>query len=320
MNEKTDQPQRLRLTLRQLEVFAALARTGSTRAAADRVARSQSAASTALAALESALGAPLFDRVGRRLVVNENGRALLPLTISLLEHAGELQSLFSRAPPAPLRMAASFTIGEYLLPPLIARWKQAHPEATARLVIGNTSEVIDAVVAFDVDIGFIEGRQRHPDVVVRRWLADELVVFAAPGHPLAGRKASIAELSAASWVLREPGSGTREASNRWLLGKLQPLRIELELGSSEAVKRVVAAGVGIGCLSRRAVAEALAAGWLVEVPARLPRPAERALSIVVHRERRPGRTAQAFIASCLAEQPNAGDAMPRRSRASRGSR
>ena len=307
MNDKTDQ--RLRLTLRQLEVFAALARTGSTRAAADRVARSQSAASTALAALETALGTALFDRVGRRLAVNENGRALLPLTLSLLEQAGELQTLFTREPPAPLRMAASFTIGEYLLPALIARWKQAHPQASARLVIGNTSEVMAAVVGFDVDIGFIEGRQRHPDVTVRRWLTDQLVIFAAPGHPLtAGRAASAGELAQASWVLREPGSGTREASDRWLLEKLRPLRIGLELGSSEAVKRVVAAGVGIGCLSRKAVAEALSAGWLVEVKTRLPK-AERALSIVVHRERRLGATAAGFVASCVVQAP--GEAVDR---------
>ena len=297
MNDETDQS-RLRVTLRQLAVFAAIARAGSTRAAADRVARSQSAASTALVGLESALGAPLFDRVGRRLVLNENGRALLPLTVSLLDQADELQSLFTREPPAPLRIAASFTIGEYLLPGMIARWKQDHPQATARLAIGNTSEVIAAVVAFDVDVGFIEGRQRHPDVVVRRWLADELVVFAAPGHPLAGRQVGTAELADAAWILREPGSGTREASDRWL-DKVGALRPELELGSNEAVKRVVAAGVGIGCLSRHAVAEALAGGWLVEVRTRLPK-AARALSIVVHRQRRPGRTAEAFVASCLA--------------------
>jgi DNA-binding transcriptional LysR family regulator len=296
MSEKTDQ--RLRLTLRQLEVFAAMARSGSTRAAADRVARSQSAASTALAALEAALDAPLFDRIGRRLLLNEHGRALLPLTISLLEQAAELQSLFTREHLAPLRMASSFTIGEYLLPEMIARWKQAHPQATARLVIGNSSEVIEAVARFDVDIGFIEGRQRHPDVVVRRWLSDELVIVAAPGHPLAGRRAGTAELAAAGWVLREPGSGTREATDRWLQGRVRPLRIELELGSSEAVKRVVAAGVGIGCLSRKAVAEALASGWLIEVATRLPR-AARALSIVVHRERRVGRVAEAFIRTCL---------------------
>jgi DNA-binding transcriptional LysR family regulator len=298
MSEKTDQ--RLRLTLRQLEVFAAMARSGSTRAAADRVARSQSAASTALAALETALDAPLFDRVGRRLLLNEHGRALLPLTISLLEQAAELQSLFNREHLAPLRMASSFTIGEYLLPEMIARWKQAHPQATARLVIGNTSEVIEAVARFDVDIGFIEGRQRHPDLIVRRWLSDELVIVAAPGHPLAGKRAATADLAAAGWVLREPGSGTREATDRWLQGRVRPLRIELELGSSEAVKRVVAAGVGIGCLSRKAVAEALGGGWLVEVRTRLPREA-RALSIVVHRERRPSRMARAFIASCFVE-------------------
>jgi DNA-binding transcriptional LysR family regulator len=297
MSEKTDQ--RLRLTLRQLEVFAAMARTGSTRAAADRVARSQSAASTALAGLEAAVDAPLFDRVGRRLVLNEQGRALLPLTLSLLDHAGELQSLFARTHPTPLRMAASFTIGEYLLPEMIARWKKASPHATARLVIGNTSEVIRAVAGFEADIGFIEGRQRHPDVIVRPWLSDELVIVAAPGHPLARRPASVAELAAAAWILREPGSGTREASDRWLLERVKPLRIELELGSSEAVKRVVAAGVGIGSLSRKAVAEALAGGWLVEVKTRLPR-AARALSIVVHRRRRPGRVAEAFIDECLA--------------------
>lgn len=297
MSEKTDQ--RLRLTLRQLEVFAALAQTGSTRAAADRVARSQSAASTALAALETALEAQLFDRVGRRLLLNEHGRALLPLTISLLGQAGELQSLLSREHVTPLRMAASFTIGEYLLPEVIARWKQANPEVPARLVIGNTSEVIAAVAGFEVDIGFIEGRQRHPELVVRRWLADELVVFAAPGHPLAGRALRMAELSGAGWVLREPGSGTREATDRWLLERLSGMSIALELGSSETVKRVVAAGVGIGCLSRKAVAEALAGGWLVELKTRLPR-AARALSIVVHRERRPGRAAEAFIESCLA--------------------
>ncbi|MEO8925465.1 MAG: LysR family transcriptional regulator [Caldimonas sp.] len=316
MSDKTDQ--RLRLTLRQLEVFAAMAQSGSTRAAADRVARSQSAASTALAALEAALDSPLFDRIGRRLLLNEHGRALLPLTLSLLEQAAELQALFTREPLAPLRMAASFTIGEYLLPEMIARWKQAHPGASARLVIGNSSDVIEAVARFDVDIGFIEGRQRHPDVIVRRWLADELVIVAAPDHPLAGTRAvSAAELAAAGWVMREPGSGTREAADRWLAERVRPLRIELELGSSEAVKRVVAAGVGIGCVSRKAVAEALAGGWLVEVMTRLPR-AARALSIVVHRERRLGRVAEAFIASCLAGAPAVPVARDRRARSARG--
>lgn len=296
MSGKPDQ--RLRLTLRQLEVFAATARTGSTRAAADRVARSQSASSAALASLEAAVGKPLFDRVGRRLLLNEHGRALLPLTVSLLGQAGELQVRMSAVREAPLRIAASFTIGEYLLPRVLAEWKRAHPEVGARLVIGNTSEVIEAVSAFEVDLGFVEGRQRHPDVVVRRWLADELVIFAAPSHPLAGRKVGVGDLAGASWVLRERGSGTREASDR-LLERVAAMRVELELGSSEAVKRVVGAGIGIGCLSRHAVAEAFAGGWLVEVRTSLPK-TPRALSIVVPRERPPGRVAESFVLACLA--------------------
>ena len=202
---------RLRLSLRQLEVFVATARGGSTRAAADHIARSQSAASATLADLESTLGVQLFDRVGRRLLLNENGRALLPAAASMLDQASELEHLFTSDHYAPLRVAASMTIGEYLLPNLMARWKSLHPASPVRLVIGNTGEVINAVAAFDVDIGFIEGTQVHPELVVRPWLTDELVVVASPDHPLAGSVATMRQLRKAIWAVREPGSGTREA-------------------------------------------------------------------------------------------------------------
>ena len=164
---------RLRLNLRQLEVFVAIARAGSTRGAAERVARSQSAASAALAELEAAIEAPLFDRIGRRLVLNENGRALLPGAIALLDHAGELQAQLSSENRSPLRVAASLTIGEYLLPERIAQWKLGHPRSPVHLAIGNTSVVVRAVVNMEVDVGFIEGPQTHPDLRVRRWLEDE---------------------------------------------------------------------------------------------------------------------------------------------------
>lgn len=297
MNDKTDQ--RLRFTLRQLEVFAATARTGSTRAAASRVARSQSAASTALADLEAALGVPLFDRVGRRLLLNEQGRALLPRAVSLLDQSAELQGAFAVALPGPLRMAASLTIGEYLLPDIVARWQAAHPQHAVQLVIANTSEVMAAVAGFEADIGFIEGRKTHADIAVQPWLSDEMVLFAAPGHPLAGRVVPVADLAEAAWVMREPGSGTREAADRWLLEHLPRVQVAFELGSSEAIKRVVASGAGVGCLSRYTVAEALAAGHLVELRTRLPR-AVRSLALVVHRQRRLGEAAQAFIDHCLA--------------------
>ncbi len=288
---------RLRMSLRQLEVFVATARAGSTRGAADHVARSQSAASAALADLEESLGVLLFDRVGRRLLLNENGRALLPKAASLLDRAAEMQYLFSGEHDAPLRIAASLTIGEYLLPDLLARWKLAHPASPVHLMIRNTTEVIAAVAAFDVDVGFIEGPQTHPRLIVHPWLVDELVIVAAPTHPLAGRMASVRHLREATWALREPGSGTREAVERWLLDRVGSLRVEFELASPEAIKRLVAAGAALGCLSREVVARELEQGRLVEVQTRLPR-ATRRLAMVLHRDKHLGRGADDFVRHC----------------------
>lgn len=293
--EKT--AQRLRLTLRQLEVFVATARSGSTRAAGEHVARSQSAASAALAELESAVGAPLFDRVGRRLALNENGRALLPGAIALLDQTAELQGMLTGTHVAPLRMAASLTIGEYLLPDLIAQWHLKRPANPVRLTIGNTSAVIAAVVGLDVDVGFIEGPQTHPDLRVHPWLVDELVIVAAPGHPLAAGVATHRQLARAPWILRELGSGTRQAADSWLTEHLGPLTVEFELGSSEAVKRLAAAGAGLACLSRHAVSQPLAEGSLVELRTRLPK-ARRRLAIAVRRDKRLGRATEEFIRHC----------------------
>jgi DNA-binding transcriptional LysR family regulator len=303
VSAKTDQqpgahqPPRLRLSLRQLEVFVATARVGSTRGAADRVARSQSAASAALADLESSLGVLLFDRVGRRLLLNENGRALLPKAASLIDQAVELEHLFSGAHAAPLRLAASLTIGEYLLPGLLASWKLAYPTHTVQLMIGNTAEVIDAVVSFDADLGFIEGTQTHPRLIVRPWLTDELVIVAAAAHVLAGRAVSMRQLREATWALREPGSGTREASDLWLLERVGPLKVEFELTSPEAIKRLVAAGAALGCLAREVVAQELAQGTLVELETSLPR-ATRRLSIVINRDKHVGRDIARFMRHC----------------------
>src|ERR1700754_276451 len=262
---------RLRLNLRQLEVFVATARAGSTRAAAERVARSQSAASAALAELEAAVGAPLFDRISRRPVLDEHGRAPLPRAAAMIDDATELQHLYGSGHAVPLRVAASFTIGEYLLPERVAEWKVAHPGSHLRMRVSNTDDVIDAVARHEVDIGFVEGARTHPDLLMRPWLSDELVMFAAATHPLAGRRVGNEQLRSASWVVREPGSGTREATDRWLLEHLGAVDIAYELGSTEAIKRLVGFGAGIGCVSRYAVAQAFDEGWLLALQTRPPK-------------------------------------------------
>lgn len=317
MNDSIDHspspPPAATLGLRQLAVFVATAHGGSTRAAAGRVSRSQSAASTALSDLETALGAQLFDRIGRRLVLNENGRAAMPRAVALLDQAAELQALFTRPDAVPLKLAASLTAGEYLLPPLIARWKATHDASRVQLAITNTSGVVEALTRGDADVGFIEGQRAHRDLVLRRWVSDELVIVAAPSHPLAGRRAGAKQLADAAWVLREHGSGTREAADRWLLQHLPRLQVELEVTSTEAIKRLVAEGLGLGCLSRLTVADALVQGWLVEIDARL-KPARRELAIAAHRARRPAAQVQGFIEHCLACAPGAGGRRERPSR------
>lgn len=304
MTDKIDQSQalgssRLRLTLRQLEVFVATARAGSTRGAAQQVARSQSAASTALTELEGVLGTQLFDRNGRRLLLNDAGRALLPRAAALLEAAAHLQAQLAGGIAQPLRIAASLTLAEYLLPARIARWHVEHPRHPVHMTVGNTAKVIRAVADRDVQLGFVEGPQTHPDLEVRPWLLDELVIVASPSHPYAHRRANLRELQQAEWIQREPESGTRQAADGWLLPRLGALRVAFEVGSTEAIKRLAAAGAGLACLSRHTVETDVRDGTLAVVKTSLAR-TRRPLSIVMRRDRAPQAATDDFLAQCLA--------------------
>jgi len=287
----------LRFSLRELEVFCAIARHEHVGRAAEEVALSQSAASQALAQLERGLGESLFDRHGRSLTLNENGRLLLPQARALLASAEELQTLLSGG-ALSLHLGASTTIANYLLPTELARFRQAHPGARVRLKVGNTADVVEAVATMDVDFGLIEGACHHPDLLVHNWRLDELMVIAPPGHPFASRRPSRAELAAAPWLLREAGSGTREEVERSLLARIGELNVDIELGDSEAIWRSVAAGLGLSCLSRSIVTAPLASGQLVEVATGLA-PLERWLRVVRHRSKPTMRGMQAFLAACF---------------------
>lgn len=282
----------LRLSLRELEVFCAIARHENVNRAAGDVALTQSAASQALARLEEALDVQLFDRHGRRLLLNEHGRLLLPRARALLDGALSLQGLFDGG-ALSLRLGASTTIASYVLPQRLAAFRRLDPDARLELTVGNTRAVVDAVAAFDVDLGLIEGPCHHPELELTPWLDDELVVFAAAGHPLTQARCTPQQLADAPWLLREPGSGTREEVERLLLPHLGRLRLDMELGDSEAIRHAVAAGLGVSCLSRRVVADALAAGRVAAVDAGLP-PLRRTLYLVRHRDKAVTRGMQAF--------------------------
>ena len=296
----------LHLTLRQIEIFSAVARTGSTVAAAQAVSLSQSATSAALQQLETALGAPLFERAGRHLVLNDAGRALLPQALSLLEQAQAIEQAFGpqgTGLPVRLRVAASTTVGSYVLPAVLAGLARSHPHIAVNVQIGNTRDVAQAVEALQADVGLIEGSSHWAGLSVQRWMQDELVIVAAPHDTLcalAQRKPlGVAVLRQARWLLREEGSGTREMVEHALLPRLQQLPAAAVLGSSEAIARCVAQGLGISCLPRVLVQGMLDAGSLVVRPTALPRML-RDFSIVQRTGRHRSAALQAFAQACAA--------------------
>src|ERR1700678_1752767 len=199
----------MRLTLRQLQIFRAVAQSGSTTAAAAAVSLSQSATSAALNALERSLGTSLFDRVGKRLMLNDSGRGLLPSAVAVLDGAQGIEAAFlsdDRSFPVDLHVFASTTIGNYVLPRMLARFFGEVPNVRLQLRIGNTLDVVNAVRDFAADLGFIEGPCHASDVIVVPWLEDELVIVAAPEHRLAiaskHRKLTPEQLGETQWLLR----------------------------------------------------------------------------------------------------------------------
>lgn len=286
----------MHITLRQLEVFAEVLKSGSTTQASQMLALSQSAVSAALSDLEGQLGVQLFDRVGKRLVVNEHGRLLYPRVVGLLEQAVEVEQLFKEDNGA-IRVYASSTIGNYILPEMIAHYRRDFPNLPLEMSVGNSQDVINAVADFRVDIGLIEGPSHMTELVTEPWLEDELVVFAPPSAPLLQQPVTLESLAQQQWILREKGSGTREIVDYLLLSHLPQFHLGMELGNSEAIKHAVRHGLGISCLSRRVIAEQLETGSLVEVPVPLPR-LVRTLYRIHHRQKHISNALLRFLKYC----------------------
>ena len=269
----------MHITLRQLEVFAEVLKSGSTTQASQMLALSQSAVSAALTDLEGQLGVQLFDRVGKRLVVNEHGRLLYPRALALLEQTTEIEQLF-REDNGAIRVFASSTIGNYILPEVIARYRRDFPTLPLEMSVGNSQDVINAIIDFRVDIGLIEGPCHNVDIIAEPWLEDELVVFASPASDLLQGEVTLERLAHAQWILREHGSGTREIVDYLLLSHLPQFR-----------------GLGISCLSRRVIAEQLESGSLVEISVPLPK-LVRTLWCIHHRQKHLSNALQRFLRYC----------------------
>jgi DNA-binding transcriptional LysR family regulator len=289
----------MRFSLRQLEVFLSVAQGESVSRAAEELAMSQSAVSGSLAELERQFDVALFDRVGKRLRLSELGRKVRPHAEAVIAQANELeQALSAREEVGALRIGATLTVGNYLTAPLIAEFLRDEPGARVSLKLENTAEIARSVRNFELDVALVEGELNDAELELSSFRQDELVVFCAPEHALARRRAlADADLVGAEWIVRESGSGTRQAFDHAMHGLLPKLKIAFELQETEAIKSAVKAGLGVGCISRIALEEAFRLGTLV--PCRVPgRDFRRQFYSVVHRQKFKTRAIRRWLALC----------------------
>lgn len=288
----------MKISLRQLEIFAAIANHGHVTRAASAVAMTQSAASMALAELEQQLDTPLFDRIGRQLRLNESGRQLLPRALDVLDRVREIETVTRQGDLAfDLKLGASLTTGNHLLPGLLAELRKRHPQGQIRLSLKNTEQVVADLTHFRIDLGFVEGPVQDERLVRHFWHQDRLCVFAAADHPLAGKAATHEDLREATWILRERGSGTREVFDRARSNALLPITAAFELEQPEAIRQCVRAGLGLGCLSILELKDAFQAGWLAPVDTHFLN-LERQFQVLIHREKHLSPGIRAILALC----------------------
>ena len=267
-----------KITLKQLAVFVSIYQTGSTSRASEELHLSQSAVSSALTELEARLQMPLFERVGRRLNQHPNAHPVYIQAQAILGQSLTLEH-YHKYQAGQIHIGASTTIGNYVLPPLLAKLYEALPDANVDMYIANTQEVVSEVEQLNIDIALVEGMPRPTDMKAieqREWRTDTLMVFAKRDSKWLASLAdyqesekvyniTIVQLAKLPLLVREAGSGTRQIIDEQLLKHLPNAEIIMAIQQSEAIKRMVSADIGLGCLSQHVIEAELAAGKLVQV-------------------------------------------------------
>ncbi|MFZ3571629.1 LysR family transcriptional regulator [Streptomyces sp. BH097] len=251
-----------------LQLLLAVARLGSLGAAARALGITQPAASSRIRSMERQLGLALVDRSPRGSRLTDSGALVTDWARPIVEAAEQFDagaSALRDRRDSRLRVAASMTIAEYLLPRWLIALRAERPDTAVSLLAGNSTAVAERLLGGEADLGFVEGRTVPAGLDSAVIAHDRLIVVTAPGHPWARRRKPLAagELAATPLILREEGSGTRQVLDAALGGLARPL---IELSSTTAVKSAAVSGAGPSVLSELAVGEELAARRLVEIP------------------------------------------------------
>lgn len=286
------------LDLPKLRIFAAVARYGSFTRAAEELDLRQPTVSQQIQVLERGLRAPLFERLGRRVTLTAAGEALLPYAERLLALAAEAEAGTREAAglsARTLRLGAGNTLATYILPDLLARLRWERPDVVVQIQVGNTEQLVAAVVDNRVELAMVGSPLSHPALAIHAFTRDDLMLIVPPDDEWSERRAiTIGELSGRTLLMREEGSAL-QASVADLLREhgLVPERT-ITLGNLEAIKRSVEAGLGISIVPELAVRREVRSGMLRALP--LADVQLRRIFNYIHlRERSPSPAARVFI-------------------------
>ena len=295
------------MDLRRLQVFAKVYEHRSFSRAAEAILLSQPTVSGHIKSLEEELGVNLFDRLGREILPTQAAELLYGYArrvLELVEEAHSVLDAFLGRLRGELVLGGSTIPGQFVLPMLLARFAEMHPEVRVNLSIQHSDAICAGVLHGQLEAGVVGVRPEDDRLSATPWLYDQVVAAAWPGHPLAGRPVELEELSPYSLVLREPGSGTRSFVMKALKKSghsIDHFKVMAELGSNTAVLQLVRAGIGVGFVSRRAMADDLGMGRLIELNLRGV-DLTRRFYLITRRGRTLSPAVQAFLTLCLAEE------------------
>ena len=262
MKDKRD-----KLTLRQLEIFLNVVREGHLTNVAKAMGLSQSAISMAIKELEKILGNPLFDRINKKLILNEMGRAFEKEIAPILKKINDIEYEFKNTiNKGMVRVGASTTIVDYLMPPIICSYMNTYPEVKVALKEGNTKKIVELIKDGELDVGFIEGVVNDPEIIKTIIGVDELVVVTTDKS--LKEECFIDTIQDKKWVLREEGSGTRDVFLDYVKDKVDHINIFLELGHTESIKSLLINHQCLTCISKISVTQELQEKKLIQVPLR----------------------------------------------------
>ncbi|TVQ84447.1 MAG: LysR family transcriptional regulator [Chromatiaceae bacterium] len=255
---------------RRLQVFHTVARLLSFTKAAEALHMTQPAVTFQVRQLEEQFNTRLFDRTHNRISLTDAGQRVFEYADRIFELYSEMENAVRELTgeiSGALTIGASTTIAEYMLPTLLGDFNARYPEVTIHLKVSNSEGIVSMVENNSIDLGVVESPVGNKNLVVETCKQDELVVIVPPGHPLAGTGSLTFErVIEYPFICREEGSGTREVINDYLerqQGGAGCLKVAMELGSPEALKGAVEAGMGVSVVSKATVQKELRLGTLV---------------------------------------------------------